>query len=1165
MLRRIFPLKAGVQVVETNIPPNLTQFETKCLVDCNEQVSINNDNNPNRTLAVWKMQTDTEGTAIINLSIQNGTAKIRVYDAPDGVLQNNDGLNVIFKSIEAVEGVFSFTVESNKPYLFVDFLEKTENVEIQAQILCYTNTSVSTNPAAYYSELLDTEVEIEQATTVDVRVLDNAVRNDLLIFSTLRVAEVEEGAAISKSTGGLIAITAPAWTGTPSVYDVHFAIEDIYGIEHCGTVIVTTTNASVVIEAPELVDDLAEVNENESIVIGVLDNDISKENFVLNSLRIVTQPALGIVTVNADGTITYFAPSVSSDTQDTFQYDVRDFTGTLLDAATVTVNIYNVPPAAQLVNDEYTFEYLMPISVQPTQNDILTGLDLSSIRLKFSTGAGTNARFENLTFKIDQVITTANDFLLFYEIDSLDGLTTYEAQMTFRRKGTSTQPTTLAPNIQLQNNFTGDVILNGGSLSFGNHEIGTSTFRSVTIKNIGTLALNVSSVVVSTGFSAQNFVGSLPPNSQQSFTIVMDANTAGSKTGTLTVNSNDPDTPNYVVNLNGGINQNLAPKLTVLDTITSTVKAKNSTQTFGNHAIGQTVTRQFTLKNEGNTVLNVSNVLANSDFTTSGFAGAIPTGGSVTVQVSMSTATGDTKTGVLSVISDDSNSPYTVNLSGTVPEAVIIANPDIQIIEIAQVSTIKNPYQTLQFGSQEVGATATRQIIIRNNGNAILTVSSLTLPTGFTASGFSSGAIPANTGVSVTLTLDTATEGIKEGLLLINSNDPDTPVFNLNLRGEVVAFSPNVIVRDDQTDQLIEHSGKVVFATTEQNNGISKGFNILNIGDANLNVSSIVVAGDFTKDSSLDVASISPNTQRFLAVSMNTNTAGNKIGTITINSNDPDTAAYIINLEGRVIALEPAISVQFIGDTAGFPLGATRQFGTYNVDDVVERILRVRNNGNADLTISSLTFTNAGFTITPSSYAGILAPNQGFDIVVAMNTSTVGAKTSQLLINSNDPNIASYELNFSGNVVTPVGPEIYVSRTEGGEVSNAIKDLSAKSLIVFPPSSQSSRVKQFFMRNIGTADLQIKGIAFQNTGLVFENSENEPPFGTNLNLQTIASGAIISFNVEFNPKIAGAYSANLNIITNDADDVTFRIRLSGETDFGFGGVVIDGTQSVPTL
>ncbi len=1149
MIRREFPIKQNVEI-GLSIAPVLSQFETKCLVDCGTQVTINGDNNPNRTLAVWKMQADTQGTAALTFNISFGKSRVRVYDMPEGTAQSINGANVLYDSVDLLStGTYNLTFNSDKPYLFVDFLEKSDCLAT-VNMGCYTSTSATTNPPPYYSECVDDELTIEESASLDVRVLDNDIRPDRFIFPTLRVVSVTSGSAVAKPTEAVITVTAPAWVGVPSTYTVHYAIKDNLGIEHCGTINVTTQNSPTVEEPPEAIDDFAEVNENESVVIGVLDNDINKNLFVLSSLRIKSNPAKGTVIVNTDGTITYFAPSVASTEDVTFEYEISDYTGVKY-SALVTVTVNDVPPAAQLVNDDYTFEYLFPISVNPTQNDTLTGLNLASIRVGSITGAVTNPRFEGLQFKADSVITASSIFSILYEIDTIDGLTTYQAQMTFRKKGTGTQPTTVTPNIVLINGFTSETIPNNGALSFGNHEIGTSTYRSLTIKNIGTQNLSVTSVSVTAGFTAQNFVGSLSPNSQQSFVVVMDANTAGSKTGTLTVNSNDPDTPAYVVNLNGGVNQNLAPKLTVIDTSSNTVKAINSIQEFGNHTIGEIVIRQFTLKNEGNTVLNVSNVISNADFTNTNFTGSIPVGGFVNISVTMLTSTGGAKTGILSIISDDSNSPYTINLNGSV-ESPLAGVPNVQILEVLSPtnSILKNPYQTLFFGLQQVGTIPTCQIIIRNNGNAVLNLSSLGLPSGFTASGFTSGNIPAQTGVSVTLTMDTATVGVKEGLLLINTNDPETPVFHLNLSGEVVVFTPNIVVNDDASGVFIPNAGKIIFPIVELNASLAQALNVLNVGDASLNISSVVVAGDFIKDSSLDVAIVAPNTQRYLSVEVNTSSIGNKTGTVTINSNDPDTPAYVINLEGRVIELEPAISVQFIGDLTGFPLGATRQFGTHNVDDLVERTLRIRNNGNGALTISSLTFSGMGFTITPSAYAGVLAPQQGIDVIVALNTTTVGVKTSQLLINSNDPNVPVYELNFSGNVVAPVGPEIYVSNLNGTEVTNAIKDLSAKSLVSFPPSSENNRSQTLLLRNVGTADLRIKGVS-----VVKLNGPSDNAFGTNLNLQTIVPGAVISFIVSFAPLVAGGYAGHLNIVTNDADDITFRIRLQGQTDGGFGGSV----------
>lgn len=1116
----------------------LNQFETKCLVDCGTPVVINDDNNTDRTLAVWKMQADTQGDAVVSIAFTFGSARVRVYDMPEGVNQGVKGENVLYDSaVELTQGTpFERTFTTDKPYLFIDFLEKN-NFSGTATVRCYTNTSATTNPAPYYSETVDDEITIEESNTVDFRPLDNDIRNDRFVFNTLRLTNIPSGSAVAK-TNGLVSITAPAWSGTPAVYTIQYKIKDYLGIDHCGNIEVTTQNSAVTIEPPELVDDSAEVNENESVVIGVLDNDVGRDNFILGSLRIVTPPSEGTVVVNADATITYFAPSVGSDTNYTFTYTIRDYTGAELTPATVTVTVRDTPPAANLADDDYTFKYLFPISVQPTQNDILTGLDLTSIRILGPIGSVTNPRFEGLTFKADSVITTANIFSVVYEIDTNDGLSTLSAQMTFRKEGTSTQPTTLAPDVVLIDSFTSQVKTNGSSLSFGEFNTGDSVYRIVNIKNKGSQNLSISSVGFTGDFTGQNFNGSLPPNSQQSIVVTMDTATAGTKTGTITVNSNDPETAAYTINLTGGSAVVLAPKLNIYDAAFNTYKAPNSNKNFGTHSQGETITRLFELRNEGNTALSVTSANCSGNDFDSSFSGSIPAGGRTTVSVTMDTATGGSKSGVFTVVSDDPSAPsYPINLSGEVLETVA-TEPNIILID-ASTATTKFNYQVINFGAQDLSATVTKILRIRNNGSAPLTVNSITDPSGFTSSGFSSGTIAVGGFQDFTVTMDTSSEATLEGLLAIASNDPDTPTFNLSLTGTVVDNAPALVVTNAANEEVKIDGSTQTFSTVEVGENATIVFKLNNRGDASLNVSSVVVAGDFTKESSYNSGIIGANGYNIATVKMDTATVGAKTGTLTITSDDPTNATYVVNLAGTVVQNDPDIILTDVSTNTIKENGGALAFGTVAQNATQSRFIQIKNVGDASLTVSSVGITG---DFTTPAFSTTIAAGSAQTIELTMTTSTVKTANGVLTVNSDDPDTPAYTLNLSGEVVSPPEPKL----TFIDDVQNVYYE-DGDTLVVGTVLTEqlinegTSTATLCRIINVGNADLIVTGATI--TTPYFESNIN-PPF------TEISDGNIgYNFSIEATINIE-QLTGELKIYSNDPDFPVFTIKLVKQYEGG---------------
>jgi len=88
---------------------------------------------------------------------------------------------------------------------------------------------------------------------------------------------------------------------------------------------------------------------------------------------------------------------------------------------------------------------------------------------------------------------------------------------------------------------------------YGTVQVGSSSNHDFTIQNTGSATLNISGASVSgTGFS---IVGSVPSSisagGSDTITVRFAPSSVGSHTGTLSINSDDPDTPTLNIGLNG--------------------------------------------------------------------------------------------------------------------------------------------------------------------------------------------------------------------------------------------------------------------------------------------------------------------------------------------------------------------------------------------------------------------------------------------------------------------------------------------------------------------------------------------------------------------------------------------------------------------------------------
>ena len=79
----------------------------------------------------------------------------------------------------------------------------------------------------------------------------------------------------------------------------------------------------------------------------------------LASVVVTQQPTNGVVTVNANGSITYVSNSAEV-TPDSFQYTVNDNTGATSNVATVSINIVNQAPVAEEPSYELEHQHYFP-------------------------------------------------------------------------------------------------------------------------------------------------------------------------------------------------------------------------------------------------------------------------------------------------------------------------------------------------------------------------------------------------------------------------------------------------------------------------------------------------------------------------------------------------------------------------------------------------------------------------------------------------------------------------------------------------------------------------------------------------------------------------------------------------------------------------------------
>src|SRR6478752_10426200 len=253
------------------------------------------------------------------------------------------------------------------------------------------------------------------------------------------------------------------------------------------------------------------------------------------------------------------------------------------------------------------------------------------------------------------------------------------------------------------------------SVSFGDQKVGTTSSDStVHITNTGDADLVLATVsasdttVGSTGEFAvsSNGCGTVPPAGGCDITVTFSPASAGPKTGVLSISSNDPATPTTAVSLTG---TGTVPQATVTTVPVPVIFAtpRNVPQT-----------KDVTLANTGNAVLNVASATLNGDATFTGTGNCngaqIQPGISCKVQITFLPTTAGTSNATVT-FTDDSGS-----VAGSTQAVALQGNALLPSIQATPTS--------VSFPGVALGRiTHVRHVVITNSGNADLTVSGLHL------------------------------------------------------------------------------------------------------------------------------------------------------------------------------------------------------------------------------------------------------------------------------------------------------------------------------------------------------------------------------------------------------------------------------------------------------
>ncbi|MFZ4764994.1 MAG: choice-of-anchor D domain-containing protein, partial [Roseimicrobium sp.] len=279
-------------------------------------------------------------------------------------------------------------------------------------------------------------------------------------------------------------------------------------------------------------------------------------------------------------------------------------------------------------------------------------------------------------------------------------------------------------------------------------------------------------------------------------------------------------------------------------------------------------------------------------------------------------------------------------------------------------------------------------------------------------------------------------------------------------------------------------------------------------------------------------------------------------GDASNNSANTAGAAYAFYGLGPVAAepdldVEDALGQLLADESSGVDFGLVQVGSTGS-----PKTFTLQNRGSASLTLSSVTTSGVAasdFIVSLSGTAMQVAAGSSTTFTVAFAPSASGARSTTLVIVSDDPDENPYQITLIGAAL----PEIAVA---GNSVNIASGDStpSSSDFTDFGRASVAGATvrKAFRITNVGTAALTVGGATLSG------NHASDFAVAT-VPATTVAPGAFTTLELEFDPSALGLRTATVSFANNDGNENPFTFAIQGtgtgpglpDSAFGTAGIV----------
>jgi hypothetical protein len=501
------------------------------------------------------------------------------------------------------------------------------------------------------------------------------------------------------------------------------------------------------------------------------------------------------------------------------------------------------------------------------------------------------------------------------------------------------------------------------------------------------------------------------------------------------------------------------------------LSAGATTLSFGDVAVSNTAVQSLTVTNTGTAVVNVSQAtITGAAFTVvSGTpSGAIQVGQSVTMQIQFAPTASGATSGAITVVSDASNSPLAISLSGTGAQAGLSVSP-----------------ATWNFGNMTVGQSTSQSVKLTNTGNSNVVINMANVAgSAFGIAGLAlPTTLPAGQSISFSAQFAPTAAGAATGSISFTDNAPNSPQ-TLTLSGTGVATSST----------LGASPAAVSFGSVSVGSNGQQTVTLTNSGNASATISAIAATGAGFSVSGLSTpVTLAANQTATFTAQFAPTTSGSASGSITVTSSATN-STLSIPLSGSGVQ----------GSLTANPVNVN--FGNVIVGANGSSSITLTNSGSASISISQANVSGAAFSISGLATPATLTAGQSTSFTAKFAPTSAGNLSGSVSIVSNSPN-SPLVVSFAG-VGVASQPQLTVNPGVVNFGNTAVGGSGSQTVSLSNPGNATLTVTQ----------LTASGAGFGVSG-------GSMPM-------TINAGASASFSATFAPTSAGSATGSISIVSN---------------------------------